>query len=65
MEAEQLHTTMASMNEWLSTAEGRLGRMEHVSRILDTLEKQMNEHTSFLSEVKKISFFSMKLYCFL
>lgn len=52
-EAEQLYQMMQAMNEWLGSAETRLGRMEHPSRIPDTLEKQMLEQSEFQSEVRK------------
>ncbi|KAK6106184.1 Spectrin repeat family protein [Brugia pahangi] len=50
-EAEQLHSSMAEMNDWLNSAESYLGCLEHISRIPDTVEKQMNEHTKFQAEV--------------
>lgn len=43
---------MTAMNDWLNSAESYLGCLEHVSRIPDTVEKQMNEHTKFQAEVK-------------
>lgn len=51
-EAEQLHSSMTAMNDWLNSAESYLGCLEHVSRIPDTVEKQMNEHIKFQAEVK-------------
>ncbi|VBB27153.1 unnamed protein product [Acanthocheilonema viteae] len=51
VEAEQLHSSMTSMNDWLNSAESYLGCLEHVSRIPDIVEKQMNEHTKFQAEV--------------
>ncbi|VDP23403.1 unnamed protein product [Onchocerca flexuosa] len=42
---------MTAMNEWLNSAESYLGCLEHVSRIPETVEKQMNEHTNFQAEV--------------
>uniref|UniRef100_A0A0R3RSE7 GAR domain-containing protein n=1 Tax=Elaeophora elaphi TaxID=1147741 RepID=A0A0R3RSE7_9BILA len=50
-EAEQLHSSMTAMNDWLNSAESYLGCLEHVSRIPDTVEKQMNEHIKFQAEV--------------
>uniref|UniRef100_A0A915B3J8 Microtubule-actin cross-linking factor 1 n=1 Tax=Parascaris univalens TaxID=6257 RepID=A0A915B3J8_PARUN len=50
-EAEQLHSAMSAMVEWLDTADSRLSRLEPVSRIPDTLEKQMNTHAEFQTEV--------------
>ncbi|VDK80304.1 unnamed protein product, partial [Onchocerca ochengi] len=50
-EAEQLHSSMTAMNEWLNLAESYLGCLEHVSRIPETVQKQMNEHTEFQAEV--------------
>lgn len=51
-EAEQLHSSMTAMNDWLNSAESYLGCLEHVSRIPNIIEKQMNEHTKFQAEVK-------------
>lgn len=50
-DAEELHSSMAVMNEWLSSAETRLGRLQPVSRIPGTLEKQIAEQSSFQSEI--------------
>ncbi|EFO27979.2 spectraplakin [Loa loa] len=50
-EAEQLHSSMTSMKNWLNSAENYLGCLEHVSRIPDTVEEQINEHTKFQAEV--------------
>uniref|UniRef100_A0AAF5PYW1 GAR domain-containing protein n=2 Tax=Wuchereria bancrofti TaxID=6293 RepID=A0AAF5PYW1_WUCBA len=50
-EAEQLHSSMTAMNDWLNSAESYLGCLEHISRIPDTVERQMNEHTKFQVEV--------------
>ncbi|KHN76670.1 Dystonin [Toxocara canis] len=50
-EAEQLHSAMSAMTEWLDSADARLGRMEPISRIPDTLEKQMNAQAEFHTEV--------------
>lgn len=56
-EAEQLHSAMSTMIEWLDTADSRLARLEPVSRIPDTLEKQMNTHAEFQTEVTTIDIF--------
>lgn len=51
-EAEQLYSSMTAVNDWLDSAENYLGCLEHVSRIPDIVEKQMNEHNKFQAEVK-------------
>ncbi|KAM3720341.1 Microtubule-actin cross-linking factor [Dirofilaria immitis] len=50
-EAEQLRSSMTAMNEWLNSAENYLGCLEHVARIPETIEKQMNKHIKFQAEV--------------
>ncbi|VDN02146.1 unnamed protein product [Thelazia callipaeda] len=50
-EAQQLHSAMASMNEWLNSAENYLGCLEHVSRIPENVEKQIDKHSVFQTEV--------------
>lgn len=52
IEAEQLHSSMTAMNDWLNSVESYLGCLEHVSRNPETVEKQINEHIIFQAEVK-------------
>lgn len=50
-DAEQLSAAMNAMNDWLTSAEAKLGRVEPISRILSTLQSQIVEQTNFEAEV--------------
>ncbi|VDK41941.1 unnamed protein product [Anisakis simplex] len=50
-DAEQLHSAMNEMTDWLKNADRKLNTLEPISRMPDVLEKQVTAHAEFISEV--------------